>query len=259
MFKYRYLNRSHAVKMELRFGGRTFKPEIRRLNDMKELIFDKEWLKAAPNLELYYMYRDLSLSKKDEITSKQYSLRYDITIIPPLNLGKEYVKTAGHYHPPLNSNLTYPELYEVLEGKAHYLLQKPEKADRSKLVDVVLIEAEQGDKVIIPPNYGHITINPARKTLKMANWVSRDFTSIYDPYRRMRGGAYFELITGEFIKNSNYIQVPEIRFLKAANFSEFGLQKNKEIYGLIRNPEKLEFLNKPSQYQALFEKVLREK
>ncbi|MEM2933620.1 MAG: glucose-6-phosphate isomerase family protein [Methanocellales archaeon] len=243
--------------MELRFGERTYNPQIRRLNDLKELIFDKEWLKTAPNSELYYMYRDLSLSKKDENASKQYSLRYDITIIPPFNLGREYVKTAGHYHPPLNSNLTYPELYEVLEGKAHYLLQKPEELDASRIVDVVLIEAEEGDKVVIPPNYGHITINPARKTLKMANWVSRNFTSIYDPYRRMGGGAYFELITNEFIKNSNYTRVPEIRFLKPANFSEFGLRKNKEIYGLIRNPERLEFLNKPAKYKALFEKVLR--
>ncbi|MEM2924490.1 MAG: glucose-6-phosphate isomerase family protein [Methanocellales archaeon] len=242
--------------MELRFGERVFKPEVRKLYDMKEVIFDREWLKTAPNLELYYMYRDLTLSKKDENASRQYCLRYDITIIPSFNLGREYVKTAGHYHPPLNSNLTYPELYEVLEGKAHYLLQKPEKTDISRILDVVLIEAEAGDKVIIPPNYGHITINPTKKTLKMANWVSRNFTSIYDPYRRMGGGAYFELTNGEFIKNKNYIQVPEIRFLKPANFSEFGLQKNKEIYGLIRNPEKLEFLNKPSQYKALFDRVL---
>ncbi|MEM2991032.1 MAG: glucose-6-phosphate isomerase family protein, partial [Halobacteria archaeon] len=72
--------------MELRFGERTYNPQIRRLNDLKELIFDKEWLKTAPNSELYYMYRDLSLSKKDENASKQYSLRYDITIIPPFNL-----------------------------------------------------------------------------------------------------------------------------------------------------------------------------
>lgn len=244
--------------MELKFGKMTLKPEIRRLYDIKELIYDKEWLKTASNLDLYYMYRDLYLSKKDEIASKQYRLRYDITIIPPLSLGREYVKTAGHYHPSLN-DLTYPEIYEVLEGKAHYLLQKPDKVDISRIVDVVVIEAEQGDKVIIPPNYGHITINPTKKTLKMANWVSRDFKSIYEPYRRMGGGAYFELATGEFIKNSSYTQVPEIRFLKAANFSEFGLQKNKEIYGLIRSPERLEFLNKPARYQALFERVLKGK
>ena len=29
------------------------KPDIRYLNDMREVIYDKKWLKTAPNLELY--------------------------------------------------------------------------------------------------------------------------------------------------------------------------------------------------------------
>lgn len=248
------------MKLKMRFGSRTLAPDIRRLNDMKEVVFDKKWLGTAHNPELYYMYRDLALSKKDEISIKQHSLRYDITVIPPLSLGREYVKTAGHYHPPVPSgDLTYPEIYEVLEGEAHYLLQKPKVDSGNKVVDVIVVEAEQGDKVIIPPDYGHITINPSRKTLRMANWVSRNFSSIYEPYRKMGGGAYFELTTGEFIRNSNYEEVPEIRFLNPANFSEFGLRKNSEMYGLIRNPGMLEFLNKPEKYRALFEKVLGEK
>ena len=35
-------------------------PSIRYLAEMTELLFDKEWAKTAPDLKLYYMYRDLS-------------------------------------------------------------------------------------------------------------------------------------------------------------------------------------------------------
>ena len=64
-------------------------PDIRYLNDIKEVLFDQEWAKTAPNYELYYMYR--GLQEKD-------NLRYDITVIPPRMLGEEFTKTKGHYH-----------------------------------------------------------------------------------------------------------------------------------------------------------------
>ena len=41
------------------------KPGIRMLFDMKDVIYDRKWLSNAENSELYYMYRELSLSKKD--------------------------------------------------------------------------------------------------------------------------------------------------------------------------------------------------
>ena len=42
-------------------------------------------------------------------------------------LGSEYVKTVGHYHPPVpGTDVSYPEIYQVLDGSATYLLQKVE-------------------------------------------------------------------------------------------------------------------------------------
>jgi len=84
------------------------KPDIRYLNDMKEVIYDKKWLKTAPNLVLYYMYRGIK---------KEGNLRYDITVIPSRMLGKEFVKTKGHEHIG-----EYGELYMVLEGEAICLM-----------------------------------------------------------------------------------------------------------------------------------------
>lgn len=237
----------------LEFGTEKVKPIVRMLFDMKDVIYDKEWLSGASNMELYYMYRELSLSKNDALVMKEHNLRYDITIIPPRMLGCEFVKTAGHYHPEVpGTAITFPEIYEVLHGEAQYLMQKP---DGEKIKDVILVRAGEGDKVIIPPGYGHLTVNASNKVLKMANWVVRDFESVYAPIKEKGGGAYFLLNKG-IVKNTRYSEVPEIRFLKPSNFKEIGLQKNKEMYALVMDMGKLEFLTKPQEYGWLFEKVL---
>jgi len=169
------------------------KPDIRHLKDMKNVVYDQEWFKTAPeDLELYYMYR--GLKEKD-------NLRYDITIIPPRMLGKEYVKTKGHNHPE-------KEEYIVLEGEAIFLIQ-----DGKEIIkDVYAVKAKKGDKVIIPPEYdGHVTINPTNQELKLANWIAKDFKHDYSVIERMKGASYFYTTDG-WIKNKNYKQVPELRF-----------------------------------------------
>ncbi|RCV62797.1 glucose-6-phosphate isomerase [Methanophagales archaeon] len=232
---------------ELKFGGRTFSPEVRKLGDMKEVVLDKRFLACADmDMALYFMFREVSKNEEDEKRIKERELRYDITIIPPNTLGAEFVKTAGHYHPLIpGSQMTYPEMYEVLEGEAHYLLQcRDEDGGTEKITDVVVVKAKKGDTVIIPPNYGHVTINPSEATLKMANWVARAFSSIYEPIRVKGGAAYFELTNGEFIKNEKYGAVPDIRFLKpeATGIKQIKLNKEVTMYELLREPEKLQFL-----------------
>ena len=238
---------------ELTFGERTFFPDVRRLREIKEVVYDKEFLATADmDMELYYMFRDVSMDEEDAKEIKQRGLRYDITIIPPNTLGSEFVKTAGHYHPyPQGSHLPYPEIYEVLEGEAHYLLQRREEAGGvERITDVIVVEAKSGDKVLIPPNYGHVTINPNKSTLKMANWVARAFSSIYDPIKRRGGAAYFELITGTFIKNERYAKVPDLRYLTPSDIRIRGISLRTDVamYELLREPEKLAFLVKPAGF-----------
>ena len=178
--------------MEVNLKDKT--PDIRYLDDMKDVIYDKEWLETAQNLELYYMYR--GLKKKGE-------LRYDITVIPAQMLGKEFTKTKGHKH-----IRSYPEIYIVLEGEAIYLMQK-QKQDI--IEDVYAVKAKERDVIIIPSYYAHVTINPSSKDLKMANWMAIEAKSNYDPIQKMQGACYFYTKEG-WIKNTNYKQVPELRF-----------------------------------------------
>jgi glucose-6-phosphate isomerase len=172
-------------------------------------------------------------------------------------MGLEFVKTYGHYHPSVNSTsrYTYPEVYEVLDGDAHYLFQHAQ--NEHSVDEVILVKATKGDKVIVPPNYGHVTINASEKTLTMANWVCRSFESLYDPYTQLHGGAYYELINGRLLHNQAYEKVPEIRIVYPKETPACGLLKRKPMYELVEEPHLLEFLTAPEQHVALFDGLYR--
>jgi glucose-6-phosphate isomerase, archaeal len=172
-------------------------PDIRRLYDMREVVYDKKWLKTASDSELYYMYRGVE---------KNGDLRYDITILESKMLGKEFNKTKGHKH-----SGAYGEVYMVLEGKAIYLMQK---TSREIVEDVYAVETEKNQTVVIPPFYSHFTINPSKENkLKMANWMSDKAISEYGEIEKMEGACYFYTENG-WIKNENYKNIPELRFEK---------------------------------------------
>lgn len=171
--------------------------EIRHLNDMKEVLYDKKWLKTAPNLELYYMYRGLK---------KKRGLRYDITVIPARMLGKEFTRTKGHEHPK-----NMGELYITLQGQAIYLAQKRKGKE---IEDVFAVRSKkEGDVVIIPSGYAHITINPSKKDLKIANWIALECKNKYRVFEKMKGPCYYYTKQG-WVKNKNYKKVPKLRFEK---------------------------------------------
>jgi glucose-6-phosphate isomerase len=171
-------------------------PDIRHLNDMRRVVYDKKWLKTAPNSKLYYMYRKIK---------KKGGLVHNITVIPSRMLGKEFVKTKGHYHVG-----NYGELYIVFKGEAIFLMQKKQGKE---IKDVYYVKARKRDIVIIPPGYGHIMINPSKKDLKTGDWSSEKCRSDYSQIEKKGGACYFYTKSG-WIKNKNYKNVPKIHFKK---------------------------------------------
>ncbi len=236
---------------QLAFGTRLVEPEVRRLYDLRAVAFDTAWFDGASDRDAYYMYRDLARNPHERQIIEGHELRYDITTIPPFNIGHEFVKTFGHYHPRVSpeSPLTYPEVYEVLEGEAHYMLQR---SANGRVDDVLLVRATKGDKVIVPPNYGHVTINPSARTLTMANWVCRSFESVYEPYEQHHGAAYYELVNHRLLPNRAYGTVPDVRETPAREVPEYGLVRRKPMYELIEEPNLLDFLTAPQRHAELF-------
>ncbi|OGE73638.1 MAG: hypothetical protein A3I07_02875 [Candidatus Doudnabacteria bacterium RIFCSPLOWO2_02_FULL_42_9] len=229
---------------------------VRKLSEMEPVLFDR---KAKPEQEeLYHVYRGISLESDKTLTAVNH-IQYDVTIIPPIMLGDEYNKTLGHYHQNIEgSTVAHPEIYEVLNGKALFLLQKMDP-EMKNVITILAFEAGAGDKVIYPPNYGHIIVNIGAEVLVTANWISTDYKPLYEPIKEKEGMAIY-VIRGKdgqptFVKNENYENQPLMRKLTMNDKvrTDFGFDAQEPMYtAAIRNPKLLEFLNNPIKYAVQF-------
>ncbi|MEM0480635.1 MAG: glucose-6-phosphate isomerase family protein [Candidatus Aenigmatarchaeota archaeon] len=220
-----------SIKIEnyqLYLNNKPLSFNVRKIKDLNPVLLEKNGSEEIA----YYMYRDVYL---EEHKNFFIDIRYDITIMKPIIIGKEYNKTFGHYHPKAIDNLSYPEVYEVLEGEALYILQSED------FKRVVLIFAKEGDQVIIPPNFGHVTVNIGKKDLIMCNLVYRNFESNYKPFEEKKGAAIYYTIEG-IIENPNYEEFTIEEKDAKKIFSE-------ELYfSFISNPEFFEFLINPKKF-----------
>src|SRR3989338_2376792 len=196
----------------LRFEGEEIEPSIRTFGQMRPVLAFPEKEKGSglsDDTPLYYMYRKvLSFGV----------IRYDITRVASANLCGERNKTFGHSHPVADSGVAWPEIYEVLEGEAHFIIQK---ADGAKVSEARFLTAKKGDCFLIPPGFGHVSINPGKKDLVLANLVSGEFESDYRMYEKLRGTCYYETTKGEIVKNPRYEGQTA---LEKGNTSEFSAQ-----------------------------------
>lgn len=263
--KYTDYGQKGNKKNAIIFGGKERIPSVRLVQDMKEVILDQEWAEKNKNQPLYYMYRELAENDTDAENMSKLNLRYDILESVPVFLGKEYNKTAGHYHYHSvikDANFAYPELYELIRGEAYYLMQK---SDGDKITDVYAVRAKSGDKVLMPPGYGHFTFFLSKDSLRMSNWTPSKSLSDYEQIKKKHGAAYYALVDEKaadgvhWVKNDNYFEVPPLRFLKPTNFSDIGLIKDINMYGLANNLEKLDYLNNPQNYSELWKRILNNK
>lgn len=224
----------------LEFSGRKIKPSVRKLVDMMPVIANpKKDTGLATGSPTYYMYRDVAHFGK---------IRYDVTRILSLDLCGERNKTLGHVHPRSPKGTPWSEVYEVLSGEAHFLLQK---VTQLGVEDAVLLSAKKGECLLIPPGYGHVTINAGKRDLVLGNLVSSDFDADYSQFLRMRGGCYYEMHDGKLVKNRNYGGDFELRELRAVEFSSaFGTYApfKKGLLEAVKKPEDIEFLRKPEMF-----------
>ncbi|MDO8872877.1 MAG: glucose-6-phosphate isomerase family protein [Methanoregula sp.] len=223
-------------------------PAVRTAEDLLMVLANPGCTCTGP---VYYMYRDVARTPEDRSWLAAQMLRFDITVIPPRELCGEYNKTKGHYHPADPSGTGYPEIYEVLAGEAHYLIQNKDCSD------VVMIAACAGDVVVVPPGYGHVTINPTRSTvLQMANIVSSRFSSNYHGYEAQNGAVFFEWVKEGFVKNPAYRNHPDLRLVKAQRLLDVKDAIPDPLYNLIENRAPvLEFLNRPEKFESLFREL----
>ncbi len=217
------------MEKDLHVNGTMHPHAVRTLAQMSDVLRTASALSDRP---LYYMYRAVY---------SRAPLRYDITYVPAAFIGSEYVKTYGHYHPIAPDGLAYPEAYQVLAGEALFLLQKKE----SHGISVLLVEAKEKEVVLFPPGYGHVSINPGKKDLLLANIVSDSFKSDYSEYKKNRGAACYYTTRG-VVKNVLYKNTTVERISALDLNARYHFVSDDLLAELHSNPKKFEFLEKPS-------------
>ncbi|NLG85894.1 MAG: glucose-6-phosphate isomerase [Firmicutes bacterium] len=234
---------------ELRFGADVVPvtPVVYSAGEMREVFYSPAEVDSKQ--QLYFSYNGLSLEKDRELFER-HGLRYNLLIMPPALIGPEYVKTAGHYNPaPPETAETYPEVYEVVQGQAHFLLQYLDP-EIGSVEEVILFEAAQGDKVLIPPDFGHVVINPANETLVVSNLVADSFAPLCEPFIKSGGAVYYEVrVQGvsTFIANPNYDYIPQLQRRLARQYRDLGLVKGVTLYeAFIKDPDVFHYLTHPN-------------
>lgn len=194
-------------------------PQIRMASELKEVLLDN----LNEDNELYFMYRGIHRNQDKELF-ENFKLRYDITIIPPNKLGREFVKTLGHKH-------SSGEVYEVLNGSAIYLMQNNE--------EIISTEVESGGLMYILRDYEHVTINPSNEVLVMSNIIKSDVTSNYEDLKLKKGMSYF------LIEENS-----EKKFIPNQNYSNIALKSGKQS-SFLKIPLYLSFLTNPEYFSYL--------
>ncbi len=110
-----------------------------------------------------------------------------------------------------------------------------------------MVAAQSGDVVVVPPDYGHITINPSREVLVLGNLISVNVKPDYKNITKFKGGAYFETVKG-IIKN------PKVRSARLRP-----LDAGPLYYEFTKNPEKFLFLGGPEKFMKELGRVLPKK
>jgi len=216
---------------------------VRSMADLSVVAAD-ETLKLEDK-PAYFMYRNVH-RKGDEETINTNNQRFDLTVIPSGSLGKEFIKTSGHYHPVKpGAEVEYPELYYVISGQATYLMQKHEPD--GSISDVIISRVRPGEAIIMPLGYGHVTINELDEPLVMANWVEKNFKSEYGDFETKRGAAYYLNSDGSLVKNPAYDDLPDARELKSSPQAIADL-KDTPIYKYVEQFNKIKLIAEPENH-----------
>ena len=228
---------------EFRFGEGLNIPAL-RTRTVREL--DPVWANEVsdPDLVIYRYTGPLWLAQ-DEMTWKRAGVGYGIVYFRPGTFGGEYVKSSGQYHALLPGQTSAtPELYTVLVGTGHFMLQRA-KPPYEDITDAILVEVHAGESFIVPPDYGHLQINPTGGPLVFSYCVADPLTSNYEPYRRFHGAMYYEMAgtSHRFVFNTRYSRQIPLRVLKAAHLRQLPFLTDRIEYSTVKsNLKNLGFL-----------------
>lgn len=220
---------------------------VRKLHDL-----DAVWANPVDVADsVIYRYTSGLWLDGDEARWKSAGVIYGIVVFAPGTVGGEYVKSSGQYHPICAGNtMATPEVYTVLKGTGHFMLQKA-VPPYDVIEDAVLVEVRERETFIVPPDYGHLQINPGPGPLAFSYAVMDGLKGEYEPFRRRRGAIYYEMAAGaeRFVFNRCYEKKVPLRVVKAGEICQLPFPNDAVTYQKILGhlPE-LGFLTDPTKF-----------
>jgi glucose-6-phosphate isomerase len=200
---------------------------------------------------IVYWYSAGLSHREDQQRWADANVIYGIVFFHPGCFAGEFVKSSGQFHPPTGkTESATPEIYTVLRGTGYFLLQKA-KAPYTDVTDPILVEVRAGESFIVPPDYGHLQINPTAEPLIFSYVVMDGMQGVYEPYRRTQGAMYYVLDDPEqpYQLNPRYPNPSELRVLRASELSQHPLLKHPITYqSVLSNLDDLTFITQPDQY-----------
>lgn len=174
---------------------------------MQEVLMDKDAIGPAIH---YYMIRGDMRNERGN----------NITIWEPGLVGKEYIKTYGHYHIG-----KLDETYKFISGTGIALLQKlAVDTSGNMIADIVqeikAIPVKVGDELFIPASCGHLVANTGQDFLVTSDDSPVNFGEVnpasmpghadYEMVKQMRGFAFYVVENNgkpALVKNKHYREV----------------------------------------------------
>ncbi|MGJ4849456.1 glucose-6-phosphate isomerase family protein [Bacillota bacterium Meth-B3] len=239
-----------AISVPLTLGGFSHKT----VGQMKGLFADETDL--APEEIVYDVYRSL-IYPADKPILDEWKFQYDITIVRSGLLNGECKKTSGHYHGyNPQRTYTYGEVYEVIKGTALYVLQRADNfeamPEELNIDDVILAVVKEGETIIVPPDYGHCSINIGEGPLVFSNLAYSPCKVHYDAVKHHQGMSFYARKEGGKLRvtpNPNYAQKIAPKFARVRENEALGIKFGLPVYqSFLKNPEAFRFLSEPDAW-----------
>lgn len=229
-----------------RYGAGVIGPELERrtLDSIRSGLRD-------PNSEgpdpVYVIAMDVA-RPADHAALVDRMLLYGVVTYASGKLGQEPVRSQGHVHRiSSHSGWSPPELYEIWSGRGVILMQERATEDPGR---VYAVEANPGEKVLVPPGWAHATISADQnQPLTFGALCDREYGFEYGELRARHGLAWYPLVTPRnelaWEHNASYSFVP-LEQKSPGCYERFGVDAHAPLYEQVRrNPDKFQWVSQP--------------
>jgi len=213
---------------------------IYKIRDINSGLSQESWKGKDEEEEVFRVYEGIRRVEDKEFWD---TIRLDVLIIQSGGLGENCKHTQGYYRSLAENGYNYPEIFQVVDGYAEFLLQQPgDKHEQVK--DALLLRVQKFEAIVVPPVYGLTIFNPSERRTILSRIRADEAKEIKEPFERTRGTCYLRKLGGKWEYNTNYEEIPQLRLEEPQN-------KWKTVKRGI--PIYTSYIYRPKHFQTLVE------